>query len=164
WQARRWVLAVALVTALALVLRVVGIGAHSFWYDEAVTAELTEKSYAELVSGQAKDLGNPPLYWVLARAWTGVFGRDELGFRSLSVSVGVLAVPALALLGRRLFGPGTGLLAAGLLAVAPLAIELADEARTYALVQLLAVVNALFFVRWLDRRGAWDFVLYALTL
>src|SRR5262245_16639393 len=85
-----------LLTALGLVLRVVAVDRHSFWYDEAVTAALAEASYADLLTGRAKDLGNPPLYWLLARAWTRVFGCSELGFRSFSIFVGVISIPALA--------------------------------------------------------------------
>src|SRR5262249_44382435 len=66
--------------------------------------------------------------------------------------------------GRRLLNFSAGLLAAGMLAVSPLAIELSNEARTYALVQLLAIVSTLFFLRWLDRRRPLDLALYVLTV
>ena len=68
----------------------------------------------------------------------------------------------LALLGRQLLGPKVGLLAAGLLAVSPLQIELSNEARTYALLQLVAIANTWFFVRWVQRERMTDLVVYGI--
>jgi hypothetical protein len=56
------------------------------------------------------------LYYVLLRGWTGL-GSGELAVRSLSVVAGVAAIPAIYLLGKRLFGPKAGRVAALLLSV-----------------------------------------------
>src|ERR1700687_6368825 len=114
FAAWKWVLSLTLVTVLALFLRIMAVDYHSFWYDEAVTAKLTEATTADLIQGRVKDNGNPPLYWVLARGWSSVFGRSEIGFRSLSVLFGVLTIPIIAILGRRLLSPAAGLLAGSL--------------------------------------------------
>jgi mannosyltransferase len=156
-------LALGLITMLGLGLRVMAVGLHSFWYDEAVTAQLTQRSLYDLFIGHAKDNGNLPLYWLLARVWGVVFGRSEVAFRSLSVVCGVATVPLLGVLGRRLVSPLVGLLAAGLLAISPTAVELSNEARTYALLMLLAVVSTWLFARWLEQRRGLDLVLYGLT-
>ena len=42
------------------------------------------------------------------KAWSDVFGHSEIALRSLSMICGVLTVPLLALLGRRLLGPDVG--------------------------------------------------------
>ncbi len=76
---------------------------------------------------------------------------------------GVLTIPLIGLLGRRLFGASAGLLAAVLWAISPLSIELSDEARCYALLHLLIVINALFLMRWVDERRWGDFIGYSLT-
>jgi 4-amino-4-deoxy-L-arabinose transferase-like glycosyltransferase len=160
----RWEWAVAALTVTALGLRVLALDRHSFWYDEAYTARMvSHPSFTDILRGVVRDDGNPPLYWLLARAWASLFGRSEIALRSLSVLCSVLTVPLLARLGRRLFSPAVGLLAAGLLAISPLAVELANEARTYALQQLLTVGSTLLFVRWVDRRGLWDLALYAVA-
>ncbi len=159
----KWVFSVALITFLALFLRVFAVDYHSFWYDEAVTAILTQVSLTDLVQGREKDNGNPPLYWVAARGWSILFGRSEIGLRSLSVVCGVLTIPILALLGRRLLDRTTGLFAAGLLAISPFHIELSNEARTYALLGFLIVLNSYFFVRWIDQMRITDLAVYALT-
>jgi mannosyltransferase len=159
----RWWLGTICVMVIAAGLRIFTIDSQSFWYDEAVSAQLTESSYEEIARGESKDNGNPPLYTLCAKAWSEVFGRSEAGFRSFSLLCGLLAVLFVALLGRQLFGPRVGLLAAVLMAVSPLQIEHSHEARTYALVQLLAVANTLFFARWVQRRQLADLIVYGLT-
>jgi mannosyltransferase len=159
----RWWLATIVVLVIAAGLRIFAINSQSFWYDEAVTAQLTESSVADIYLGRTKDNGNPPLFWLCAKQWSDVFGRSEAGFRSFSVVCGVLAVLLLALLGRQLLGPQVGLLAAALLAVSPLQVELSNEARTYALLQFLAVANTWFFVRWVHHRRVNDLIVYGIT-
>lgn len=56
--------------------------------------------------------GHEALYHTLNAFFLGVFGANWLGIRLLSVFLGVLAVPATWLLGRKLFGSWVGLLAA----------------------------------------------------
>jgi hypothetical protein len=70
----------------------------------------------------------------------------------------------MAVLGRRLLNPAGGLLAAMLLAISPLAVELSYEARTYALQELLIVVSTLLLLRWLDHRRPIDWLLYAFSI
>ncbi|HEX2974187.1 MAG TPA: glycosyltransferase family 39 protein, partial [Tepidisphaeraceae bacterium] len=159
-----WLAGVIAATVLAMVLRFMAISYHSFWYDEAVTAELIQASYADLYRGTARDNGNPPFYWLLAKGWASFFGDSETAMRTLPAFCGILTVPLIALLGRRLISSAAGLLAAVLLAISPLAIELSNEARAYALQELLTVASTLLLLRWLDHRRALDWVLYAISI
>jgi 4-amino-4-deoxy-L-arabinose transferase-like glycosyltransferase len=158
-----WWFALSVVTLIALGLRCFAINSQSFWYDEAAIARLTESSYADLLRGEAKDQGNPPLYPACSKAWSDAFGRSEIGLRSLSVVCGVCAVPFLACLGSLLFNRSVGLLAAALLAISPLQIELSNENRTYAMLHLLIIVNTWLFVRWVQERRIADLILYGAT-
>jgi mannosyltransferase len=133
-------------------LRLTAIDFHSFWFDEAFTADLTRASYADIFLGAARDDGNPPLYPLIAKGWTALFGRSDASFRGLSTLLGVATVLPLVLLGRRFLGRAGGLWAGLLLAISPLAIELANEARAYALLQFLAAGTTWLFVRWVDHR------------
>ena len=124
---------------------------------------LTRPSLVALLRGAVGDGGNPPLYWCIMRVWSGLFGESEIALRSFSVVCGVTTVPLMGMLGRRLFGPGTGLTAAALLAISPLSIELSDEVRCYALLHLLIVLNTLCLMRWVDQGGWGSFFAYSLT-
>jgi hypothetical protein len=159
-----WWVGVAVITAVAAVVRVATMDSQSIWYDEAVAASLAEAQAWDLYTGLVKDNGNPPLYWILLHYWSSLFGPGAIALRSLSVLVSSTAVPLLAALGRRLAGPAPALLAAGLFALSPLQIELATEARTYALAHFLLIANAWFFVRWTQESGWRDLVGYGITM
>lgn len=161
---RHWWAALAGITLLALALRGFAIDAQSYWYDEAITQNLITQSYARLANGEARDNGNPPLYWLVAKAWVRAFGDDDVTLRWLSAVFGVLTVPLLGLVGRRLSGPAVGLGAALLFAVSPLEVELGNEARTYALLHFLVVANAWFFVRGTQDSAVSNWCGYALTM
>jgi 4-amino-4-deoxy-L-arabinose transferase-like glycosyltransferase len=148
---------------VGLALRCFAINGNSFWYDEAYTAMLTRSSLGALASGAAGDGGNPPLYWLIMRVWFTIFGDSEAALRSFSVICGVATIPLLGLLGHRLFGATAGLLAAGLWAISPLSVELSNEARCYALLHLLIVLNTLCLMRWAEERRWRSFAAYSLT-
>ena len=149
---------------LGLVLRVAVINGQSFWYDEAYTASIIRNSYWDIGLGNVKDAGNPPLYWILAKAWSELFGNSEIGLRSLSVFLGVCSIPALGVLGRKLLSQEAGLVALGLLAVSPLAVELSTEARTYALLTLLSVICTLLFIELREKSHLFYLCGYALSM
>ncbi len=132
---------VAGVTVAGAVLRGIRLGRQSFWYDEAVSVERARDSVLSLVTGARRDLGNPPLYYVLLRIWTGIFGAGDSAARSLSVVFGVASVPLLFLVARRLVSQRAALAATALLALAPVHVYFAQEARGYALVTFLCLAS-----------------------
>jgi mannosyltransferase len=154
----------AAVALLGLGVRLVGIDVHSIWYDEAVTQQIIHQPVTEILAGNARDNGNPPFYTIAAHLWQSAVGEGDVRLRGLSVLCGALTVPFLGLLGRRLASPAVGLVAAGVFAVSPMAVEFANEARTYTLLQFLAVVNAWLFVRWLSDGGVGNWVGYVATM
>lgn len=166
WQSRAPLLAVtALITLVAAVLRFVHLGRESFWFDEALSVafvRLDPAAFWKLISG---DEANMALYYVLLRGWQW-FGMNEVAIRSLSAVTGVLGVPVIYALARRLFGTKTGLIAALLLAVNEFAIRYSQEARAYSLVMLFVLLSSLFFVRALqsDSRADWAGYILASTL
>lgn len=89
---------------------------------------------------------HPPLYFVLNHLWFKLFGTDgELVSlwvgRSLSAIFGVAAIPAIFGLGCLAFSPLVGQIAAGLMAVSPYGIYLAQEARHYTLTILWIIAS-----------------------
>lgn len=160
---RFWYVKLGLIVVVAVVLRTAFLDQHSYWYDEAVTHEVIQSSTADLWQGKARDNGNPNLFLLAAKGWTSLVGDGPLALRGLSVLLGVLAVPLMALLGRRLVNPAVGLLAALFLAVSPLEIELSNEARAYALSHVLIILNTWLFVRWVQQGSRWDLLWYGIT-
>lgn len=144
-------------TLVGCALRFAWIAHHSLWLDEVATAIYARSPFFDLATGAGRALepGNPPFYYLIANLWTSFLGSPEWELRVPSAIASVLTIPLLGFLGRRLFGDWTGMVAAGLYAVCPYAIELAIEARVFALLALLAVISMLLFARWCVRGDQW---------
>ena len=143
----------ALVTAVAAVVRFVGIGDQSFWVDETVTARLVFGSFSDLVSALPRSESTPPLYYLLAWCWSRLFGTGEAALRSLSALLGTLTVPVAIAVGRELVSRRTGLIVGALAAVSPVLVWYSQEARAYALFIFLGALSLLAFVRAMETRG-----------
>ncbi len=90
---------------------------------------------------------HPPIYFILAHWWMQLFlpeaGLVSLwGARFLSAIFGVASIPAIYCLGRLAFRSRlVGQLAAGIMAVSPYSIYLAQEARHYTLAILFVIAS-----------------------
>src|SRR6266850_263691 len=97
------ILVVTLLTALALALRLIGLGHESIWYDEAFTLGMAQTSYLDLLTGRVADPGNPFGYFFLLRGWLDLFGSRTIETaRAFSALCGAFSVPAVWLLARTL--------------------------------------------------------------
>ncbi len=150
---------------VAFALRVYRLDAQSLWYDEGVTATLAQRDLAELTAWTARDI-QPPLYYYVVAGWGRVAGWSEWSLRFVSAWWGVLLVPLMALLARRLtHNHNVGTIAALLTALHPLLIYYSQEARMYMMVVALGVLAGYLFLRAtvgaaLQRR---DWLLYILV-
>ena len=125
-------LLLAVILAVAIVLRFQDLDRTSLWYDEAVSWGQSNGSFADLLKAVAAD-NYPPLHNVILWLTMPVIGDSETALRLPSAVLGVLAVWLVYLIGKHLGGRETGLTAAALLAISPLHIWYSTEARMYAL-------------------------------
>lgn len=137
------------IVVLALCLRLVRLGADSLWYDETVSVTLAAKSLPELVAHTAGDI-HPPGYYVLLHGWLRLAGRSEFAAALPSLFFGVLLVALAYRLGRRVFGPAAGRLAALLVAISPFNVWYSQEVRMYTLGAALGVGALLAMLELLD--------------
>ena len=146
-------LALAIVAALALLLRAVTAG-QSLWVDELHTAWSVDGTLGQVVA-RARAGNQPPLYFWLVWFVTRVVGTSEISLRLPSLLAGSASVVVAASMVRHATGSWrlAGLTSL-LVAVDPQAVDFAREARPYACVQLLALLQVACFVR-LHRGGAW---------
>jgi mannosyltransferase len=121
-----------LIILLGFTLRNYGLGHHSLWYDETVSAYLAGQPVAALVAHTARDI-HPPGYYLLLRGWTMLAGSDEFALAYLSLLFGLLLIPLTARLAHYLFGWRPALWAALLVAVSPYNIWYSQEVRMYTL-------------------------------
>lgn len=142
-----------LLIALGYWLRVHNLDAFSFWTDEGLTPERSGYPLAQilrndiLIQGVVTKDTHPPLYYLIIHVTRQLFGLSDFAFRYPSVLFGVLLIPLIYQIGRRLGGLGLGLVVATLAAVNPLQVYYSQEARMYTLLVLL--VTAMSYILWL---------------
>jgi mannosyltransferase len=158
-------LALLALLLLALALRVYRLPAQSLWYDEGVSWYLTRMSPPALTVWTANDI-QPPLYYYLFWLWVRLAGTSEYALRFPSVFFGVLTLPLLWVTARRLFGMRAAWLAALLLALSPLHVYYAQEARMYTLLTFLGLLSSYLLLRLLNSQSTnlrsphlWSYVL-----
>lgn len=133
-----------LILLIALGLGLLLLGSKSLWLDEAHSALLAEQSLARLWQrGGQRPETHPPLHSFILHAWARVAGTGETAVRLPSVLFSVLNVALIYWLGCRLSDRRVALLAAALLAVSPLSVWYAQEARMYIFMATAALLLAL---------------------
>ncbi|MEH2315604.1 glycosyltransferase family 39 protein [Nostoc sp.] len=111
------------------------------------------------------DPQHPPLYYVMVRLWAQVFGDSPTGVRSLSALISLLIFPSVYWLCLELFeSPVVGWVAMALIAVSPLQLFFAQEARQYSLWMVEILVSSAALLRAIRQENKTNWVLYALTL
>jgi mannosyltransferase len=135
-------LQVALATATALLL----LGRKSFWLDESYSFVAAHRELTDLLRLVVHDESNMSPYYLALHFWISV-GRSEAWLRLLSVLPAIAAVPLFALLVRSLAGRRAAVLAGFGLALNPMHVRYAQEARGYSLLVLCVVASTLIFVR-----------------
>jgi mannosyltransferase len=134
-------------TLLAAVLRFSTLDVQSFSSDESVTARLVSLDFGSMLSTIPNTESTPPLYYVTAWLWAQVLGSGEVGLRSLSALIGTATIPVVYAAGKTLLSRRVGLAAAAVVAVSPVLVGYAQEARSYALLVALTGLSFAFFVR-----------------
>jgi uncharacterized membrane protein len=137
---------------LAFALRLYRLPAQSLWYDEGVSWYLTRLSLPALTVWTANDI-QPPLYYYLLWLWVRLAGTSEYALRFPSVFFGVLTVPLLWITARQSLGKHAAWLAVLFLALSPLHVYYAQEARMYTLLAFLGLLSSYLLLRLLNPRS-----------
>lgn len=133
-----------------VILRFYGLGAESLWADEGITVQTVSDSFAAMQQILSKAI-HPPLHYLILHPLTHVFGNSEFVVRLPSALFGIVSIVMTYLLGKRLFNTQTGLIAAGLVALSYVQIRYSQEARNYALLNMLALFSYYSFVQLLQK-------------
>ncbi len=189
-RARRDTWALIAVLGIALILRCYRLGAMDLWLDELLSLE-TSNATGFVSHSFPKDVvlnhvakmdtlataapwwriwrsirqeeQMPPLYFAVLRAWRFCFHDSEVALRSLSVIASFAAVAMLYLAAKEYLGARAAAWAALLMALSPIQIIYAQEARPYALATA-ALTAALAALAMIDVRGVTKPRLIALSV
>jgi 4-amino-4-deoxy-L-arabinose transferase-like glycosyltransferase len=136
-------LVVGPLTLVAFGLRLGAIG-QSLFGDEVFAFRETGDGLSEVFDrlGEGGAEVSPPLFFVLAWA-ARQCGDPTIWIRLPSLLFGTATVPVVYALGRRIFGPPAGVVAAAVLAVSPFMIFYSSEARPYATMVFFVALSTL---------------------
>lgn len=134
---------------------------RDYWYDEAFTGILLQQPWGEMNQMIFDDV-HPPLYYWLAKPWSGPFDYSPFGIRTFSILFGLATIISIYWIGKRMFSERAGLLAAVFTAFSPFAIEYSQEARMYALFGFLMLWAVWFFYRALEDNKMKDWILWGI--
>jgi mannosyltransferase len=141
---------------LAIVIRLANLTYHSLWYDEVVSTFWAARPAGEIVRvGLALTQDkHPPLYYLLLRGWTTLFGQSDFSARSLGALIGALAVLPIYGIGTRLGGRRAGIIAGFLLALNPFLVWYSQEVRMFMPATTFALAGLYGLLALMDDSGA----------
>jgi mannosyltransferase len=141
----RALLVLLAIMLLGAVLRFYGLGFQSLWSDELASWDFSNRETISQVIGGVRSDDHPPLYSLILRFTQWIFGDSEWALRFPSAFAGWLCIPAIYLLGKRLYSESEGIKAALFLAVFWAPIYFSQEARVYSMLILLSILTSYFW-------------------
>ncbi len=136
-------IAILSILLLAFFLRAYRLDSQALRGDEAATVLYAALPVSGLWELSRVTDPHPPLYYLMLHPWQWLFGEEAWMMRFAGVCASTLAVAALYRLAQlTLCTPAISLLAAGLLAVNPLQIWLAQDVRSYPFFTLLGLLSS----------------------
>jgi 4-amino-4-deoxy-L-arabinose transferase-like glycosyltransferase len=137
-----------------ITLRFAQLGTASLWFDEGYTAWAVSHPVPEIIRIIRADTA-PPLYYILLRGWTHLFGFSELGLRSMSALMASIGLVVFVGIARRLLkSPWAVLAAVGLFSLSFMQIAYAHEARFYAMMAMLEAIDLYLVLLVCERSSA----------
>lgn len=154
----RWLALIGLIITGGCFLRFWRLGTQSLWFDEGYSAWMVTHLPRQIIYLIRFDV-SPPLYYLLLHLWAKTFGESEFALRSMSAVAACLALPLMALTARRITNSWFAAIVATLVfSVSVLQVQYAQEARSYGLASMLALVAFYAMVRRANG-GSWWMVL-----
>ena len=148
---KRIFLILLLLVLLGGTLRFYDLGKESIWMDEAVSLLEAQQEYsAQIITLVTQLEGSPYGHHLLLHYWIRYFGNSEFSVRFLSAFFGILSIPVLFFLAKRLFDVRVALLSSLFFSTAMLQVVYSQEARLYSLFGFLALLSTLFLVMLFD--------------
>lgn len=142
---------------LGLMLRLISLG-QSLWLDEAIGAIAVKSySYWGIVNIFMKADNHPPLYYLILKFWTNIFGYSEISIRFPSIVFGIGTIYLLYLIAKEIFSSKNlagfyyfPILSALFLATSQFHIYYSQEARMYSLAAFFVSLAFFAYFKLLD--------------
>jgi 4-amino-4-deoxy-L-arabinose transferase-like glycosyltransferase len=155
-----------LITLLATALYLYGLDSKSLWFDELATLAGAgwRGSWLDAIQKPLTipATPKPPLSYVVTHLFL-LLGEGEFMLRLPAALFATLTIPLTYALGKSFFDRRVGVIGALLLAIAPLHIRYAQEARMYAMWAFFSLLSLYLFWKAIGSQQARWWVLFALV-
>lgn len=152
---------------VSLSIALVSYFTKSFWNDEIWSIYTSKFALGQLAAGLTEDY-HPPLYFILLKAWAGVFSFSELSMRLFQGMQTFIFLLGAYLTGRKIVYLKTGMLPFLLVCFSAELWLFAPMLRYYIFAAALALFSTYFFLVWVEKpinRHLWlPGILYVLLL
>jgi len=128
------VVRLGLLLLVAFGLRLLFLGRQSLWLDEFGSWAFASRDIRHVLQSEPT---NPPVYYLLLHYWIRVFGTSEWGLRSLSIVPSVISVWLVYVFSKELFDDAIAYLATAYQTLSTFQIYYAQEARCFALLEMI---------------------------
>lgn len=129
-----------LLTIAGAAVRLVGLPKESIWLDEAFSFYMVQNDPTMILERSIGD-NSPPLFYLLLRGFTSLFGTTAADMRMPSVLFGITLIPLTYVVGRRMFSRTVGIVAALFVAFSPILVWYSQESRAYAMMAFFALLS-----------------------
>jgi uncharacterized membrane protein len=154
----------ALIISLGAALRLFHLDYQSLWDDEIATMiqanPALDFSAAWEVYMQNDNM--PPLYFIVLRYLMLLFGYKSIVLRAFSAVIGILCIPAIYRLSKKLFDDTVAKGAAWILAINPMLIYYSQEGRPYTLLVLFTILSFSKLIDSIEKPCNRNLLLYTL--
>ena len=130
---------------VATLVRLPWLSVQSIAFDESFSLAVGLSDWPTLFQAILSDGVHPPLFYVIHKGALTLWGDSGFGQRFLAALFSIVAIPLIFWAGRLIFDRRVALLAALLLALNPLQVWFAQEARMYSLLSALAIFSMAVF-------------------
>ena len=146
-----------LIIFISLGLRLIGVN-QSMWLDEAISANVSQMRWGEIISNFSVTDFHPPVYYLFLNLWTKFFGNGVMGMRLSSVLFSLITIWLVYRIGILVKDKKLGLWAAAITGANPLLVYYSQELRMYSLtvmILMVAVYNWIKIVKNEEKKINW---------
>lgn len=136
-----------IILLVSFLIRIYHLGAKSIWFDEGFTIKYSHQSIVEILTTLTQGEIHPPLFFFISHYWVSLFGDSEFSIRFPAMIFGVLSVFMVFKVADLLFGKKVGVISSLLLGLSTFHVWYSQEARSYSLMVLLALISFYFFLK-----------------
>ena len=152
---------ILLIILAGAILRFCCLPCESLWLDEGLTVKWISMDPLSMLTAISHDT-QAPMYYLLMIAWVSLSGMSETSLRMPSAIFGILSIPLIYFLGKRLFSERVGLYASLLMAFSSIGLYYSNEARPYSFLIFLSM-SSFLFLDMILKKERFGTVLYVLS-